>query len=171
MVLYSELKDFKVVNQLGNELGKVDGLIVDFSNWDIKNIILAHGILKKNVSHKLEDLKKADENDKKLIISSDKPEEEMPEVSNFNAAFIEDDLLGKKVISSDKHDVGKVYDFDVPITLKHWKIWKILIKRGIKERRLRIGPDEIESVAEKIVLKKSIAEIEGKEKDQKKKKE
>jgi len=163
MVLYSELKDFKVVNQLGKELGKIDELIVDFSNWKVKNIVLRHGIRRKHVSHKLESLKKADETEKKLIIPSDSLEEELPENSSFNSAFVEDDLLGKKVVSSDHHDVGKVYDFDIPLTLKGWKVWKILIKRGLKERRLRIGPDEILSMAEEVVLKKSISEIEADE--------
>jgi len=162
MVLYSELKDYKVVNQLGKELGKIEELIVDFSDWKVKNIVLKHGgIRKKHVSHKLETLKKADEAEKKLIIPSDSPGEELPETSSFNAAFVTDDLLGKKVVSSDHQEVGKVYDFDVPLTLKHWKVWKILIKRGMKERRLRIGPDEILSMAEEVVLKKSISEIDG----------
>lgn len=160
MVLYSELEDYEVVNQLGKKIGKFDDLIVDFADWKVKNLILSHGLLKKHVSVKLEKLKKADEDEKKLVIPTEAQEEDVPEKSSFNAAFVEDDLLGKKVVSSDDHDVGKVYDVDIPISLKHWKIWKILIKRGMKERRLRIGPDEIESIAEEVVLKKSISEIE-----------
>lgn len=163
MVLYTELKDYKVVNQLGKELGTIDELIVDFSDWKIKKIVLRHGIRRKHVSHNLETLKEADETEKKLIIPSDTPGEELQETSSFNAAFVTDDLLGKKVVSSDHQDVGKVYDFDVPLTLKHWKVWKILIKRGLKERRLRIGPDEILSMAEEVVLKKSISEIDSDE--------
>jgi sporulation protein YlmC with PRC-barrel domain len=161
MVLYSELKGYKVVNQLGKELGKINELIVDLSDWEIKNIILTHGLRRKHVSHKLESLKSADEANKKLIIPSDSPEEEVPETSSLEAAFVKDDLLGKKVVSSDHQDVGKVYDFDVPLSLKHWKIWKVLIKRGLKERRLRIGPDEILSVEKDVVLKKSLSELEG----------
>lgn len=165
MVLYSELEDYEVVNQLGKKIGKFDGLIVDFADWNVKNIILSHGILKKHVSVKLEKLKKADEEDKKLIIPTEAQEEDMPESSSYNAAFVEDDLIGKKVVSSDDQDVGKVYDIDIPISLKHWKVWKILIKRGMKERRLRIGPDEIESVSDEIVLKKSISEIDDEDND------
>jgi sporulation protein YlmC with PRC-barrel domain len=71
--------------------------------------------------------------------------------------------LGKEVLSSDGHEIGKVYDFDVPLKLKTWTIWKILIKRGIKERRLRLGQDEIESIAENVMLKKSLSEIDAEE--------
>lgn len=169
MVLYSELQDYEVVNQLGKKIGKLDGMIVDFADWKVKNVILSHGILKKHVSVNLEKLKKADEEEKKLIIPTEAQEENIPESSSFNAAFVEDDLLGKKVVSSDDHEVGKVYDFDVPISLKRWKVWKILIKRGMKERRLRIGPEEIQSISDEIVLKKSISEIEDEDDDKKKK--
>jgi sporulation protein YlmC with PRC-barrel domain len=159
MVLFSELKAFKVVDKLGKDVGKIDDLIVDLSNWNITSIELSHGILRKKVIHKLDHIEKSDEHERKIVIPADAPEEEPPEKSSFTSAFLDDDLLGKKVISNDNNDVGKVYDFDVPISLKHWKIWKILIKRGLKERRLRVGPDEIDSVSEEVRLKKSLSEI------------
>jgi sporulation protein YlmC with PRC-barrel domain len=159
MVLYTELKDYDVVDKLGKEVGKIDDLIVDLSSWEITGIKLSHGILRKKVIHKLEHIEKTDEHEKKITIPSNAPEEEPIEKSSFTSALMDDDLIHKEVVSSDNNEIGKVYDVDIPIKLKHWKVWKILIKRGMKERRLRIAPDEIESVSEEIKLKKSLSEI------------
>lgn len=169
MVLYSELKDFKVMNSLGEGKGKLAGLIVDLSNWNVKNLIISPRMLKKKVVYKMDDMKEVQEHDKKIVISNEMEEEEMPEKSSMNAAFVEDDLLGKEVVSSDGHEIGKVYDFDVPLELKSWSIWKILIKRGMKERRLRLGQDDIESISENIMLKKSLSEIDSEEEEVEKK--
>jgi sporulation protein YlmC with PRC-barrel domain len=166
MVLYSELKDFKVYSQLGDDRGSINDLIIDLSNWDIKNLIISPGMIRKNVMYKPGDLKEVKESEKKIIISGDLNEEELPESSTFNSAFADNDLIGKEVVTKDNQDIGKVYDFDVPLKLDNWMVWKILIKRGLKERRLRVGPDEIESVSDKIILKKSISEIDGQEENQ-----
>jgi sporulation protein YlmC with PRC-barrel domain len=165
MVLYSELKHFKAYTPLGQEIGKVSGLVADLSDWHVKNIIISPGMVKKNVIYKLDDLQEVMENEKKIILAGEAPSEEPPEQSVINAAIVDDELIGKEVVSSDKQDVGKVYDFDVPMKLETWPIWKVLIKRGIKERRLRLGPDEFESYGEKIVLKMSMDDIEGKEEE------
>jgi sporulation protein YlmC with PRC-barrel domain len=159
MVLYSELKDFKVYSKLGQEQGSVNDLIVDLSTWDIKNLIVSPSILKKNVAYDLGNLQEVDESEKRFIIPGDLEENEVPEISTFNMAFADSELIGKDVVSKDNQDVGKVYDFDIPLKLENWMVWKILIKRGIKERRLRIGTDDIESISDKIVLKKTISEI------------
>jgi len=170
MVLYSELKDFKVINSLGEDKGKLAGLIVDLSNWNVKNLIISPRILKKKVVYKMEDMKEVKEHDKKIVIPNEVEEGEMPEKSSMSAALVEDALLGKEVVSSDGHEVGKVYDFDIPLKLKNWMVWKILIKRGIKERRLRLGHEDIESVSENIMLKKSLSELESHEEEEKKEK-
>jgi sporulation protein YlmC with PRC-barrel domain len=156
MVLYSELKDFKVYSKLGQEQGSVNDLIVDLSTWDIKNLIVSPSILKKNVAYDLGNLKEVNESEKRFIIPGDLEEKEVPEISTFNMAFADSELIGKEVVSKDSQDLGKVYDFDVPLKLENWMVWKILIKRGIKERRLRISPYEIESISDKIFLKKTI---------------
>jgi sporulation protein YlmC with PRC-barrel domain len=163
MVLYSELKDFKVINSLGDDKGKLAGLIVDLSNWNVKNLIISPRILKKKVVYKMEDMKEVKEHDKKIVISNEMEEGELPEKSSLVAAFVEDDLLGKEVVTSDGHEIGKIYDFDVPLKLKNWTIWKILIKRGIKERRLRLGQEDIHEISENVMLKKSLSEIESDE--------
>jgi sporulation protein YlmC with PRC-barrel domain len=159
MVLFSELEDYEVVDKLGKKVGKVDDLIVDLSTWNITGIKLAHGILRKKVIHKLEHIEKTDEHEKMIVIPADAPVEEPLEKSTFSSALLDDDLLHKEVISSDNNEVGKVYDIDIPISLKKWKVWKILIKRGMKERRLRINTDDIDSVSDEIKLKKSMSEL------------
>jgi len=161
MVLFTELKHYEVVDKLGKEVGKVDDLIVDLSSWNITGIKLAHGILRKKVIHKLDHIEKTDEHEKRIVIPADAPEEEPPEKSTFSSAFLDDDLIHKEVISNDNNEIGKIYDIDIPINLKKWKVWKILIKRGLKERRLRIGPDDIEEVSEEVKLKKSLSEIDA----------
>jgi sporulation protein YlmC with PRC-barrel domain len=161
MVLFTELKHYEVVDKLGKEVGKVDDLIVDLSSWNITGIKLAHGILRKKVIHKLDHIEKTDEHEKRIVIPADAPEEEPPEKSTFSSAFLDDDLLHKEVISNDSNEIGKIYDIDIPIKLKKWKVWKILIKRGLKERRLRIGVDDIEEVSEEVRLKKSLSEIDA----------
>lgn len=168
MVLYSELKHFKAYTQLGQEIGKISGLVADLSEWHVKNIIISPSIMKKKVIYKLEDLQEIKETEKKIIFAGETPSDEPPEKSVINAAIVDEELIGKEVISSDKHEVGEVYDFDIPLKLDNWPIWKVLIKRGIKERRLRLGPSEFESFSDKIVLKMSMDDIEGEkeEKDQ-----
>ena len=161
MVLYSELKDFEVYSKLGEKRGSVNDLIVDLSTWNIKNLIISPSMLKKNVLYKQGDVKEVNESKKRFIIPGELEEQDVPEISTFNMAFADSELIGKDVVSKDNQDVGKVYDFDVPLKLENWMVWKILIKRGIKERRLRVSPDEIESISDKIVLKKTISEIDN----------
>ena len=161
MVLFTELKHYEVVDKLGKDVGKVDDLIVDLSNWNVTGIKLVHGILRKKVIHKLEHVQKTDEHEKRIVIPADAPEEEPPEKSTFSSAFIDDDLVHKVVVSNDNSEIGKIYDVDIPINLKKWKVWKILIKRGMKERRLRVSPDEIAEVSDEIKLKKSLSEIDS----------
>jgi sporulation protein YlmC with PRC-barrel domain len=163
MVLYTELKDFKVFSPLGEEKGKINGLVVDLSDWKVKNLIISPSMIKKNVMYKMSDLKEVDEGEKKIQLKDSAEEEEVPESSTMNTALVDETLLHKPVISNDHQDVGKVYDLDVPVKLDKWMVWKILIKRGIKERRLRLGTEDIKSVSENVVLEKSYSELEGEE--------
>jgi sporulation protein YlmC with PRC-barrel domain len=158
--LYSDLKDFKVYTRLGEEKGRVSGLIVDLSNWQIKDLIVSHGLLKKKVIIKFDDINVTDESEKKITVPGDVTEGDMIKTSSLSAAIVDDALLNKEVVSNDGEKVGKLYDFDIPLKLKKWKIWKVLIKRKMKERRLRLGTEEIASVSETIILKKPMSEIE-----------
>ena len=48
------------------------------------------------------------------------------------------------------------YNIEIPVEkLEEYKVWKLLIKVGIKERRLRISPSEIKEIMEDINLSKS----------------
>ncbi len=167
MVLYSDLKDFKVYSQIGEERGKLSGLIVDLKNWKVKNLIVSPRILKKKVVYKMDDLKEVKEHEKKVVIPGEVDGEEIPERESLSAAILDDVIIHKKVVSKDGHDVGKIYDLDIPLKLKHWMVWKILIKRGMKERRLRVGTDDIDNIGENIMLKMSISEIEEHEEKEK----
>jgi sporulation protein YlmC with PRC-barrel domain len=153
------LKDYKVYTSLGQERGKISGLVVDLSNWQIKNVIISPGLLKRKMFVKLEDIQEADESEKKITIPGDVQEADMIKTSSISAAIVDETLIHKDVVSKDGEKVGEVYDLEVPLKLKKWKIWKVLIKRGMKERRLRYGPEEIESVSEKIILKRSFKAI------------
>ncbi|UCH88699.1 MAG: PRC-barrel domain-containing protein [Thermoplasmata archaeon] len=159
MVLYSDLKDFKVYTTLGQEKGKISGLVVDLSNWQIRNVIVSPGLLKRKVFVRLEDVKEADEYEKKITIPGDVQEGDIIKSSSLSAAIVDETLLNKDVVSKDGEKVGELYDLDVPLKLRRWKIWKVLIKRGMKQRRLRYGPEEIDSVAEKIILKRTYKAI------------
>lgn len=167
MVLYSDLKDFKIYSQIGEERGKITGLIVDLNDWKVKNLIVSPRMLKKKVIYKMDDLKEVKEHEKKIIIPGEINGEEIPEEESLSSAILDDVIIHKMVVSKDGHEIGKIYDLDIPLKLKHWMVWKILVKRGIKERRLRVGPEDIDNISENIMLKKSISEIEEHEEEEK----
>ena len=158
-MLWSNMEGTKIVTPLGDKIGTLDDLEFNGETWKVSYVIIKEGALKR----KYFAVEPA-----KIEIKEDEDIELSPEVERKDYEFMDPpsihhmyitDLIGKKVESSDGEIIGKVYDVDVATELEQWEIWKILIKVGIKERRLRIGPDEIKDLGETLVLKKRAEEI------------
>lgn len=153
-MLYSELKDFGVKIPLGEKIGKFEGLVVD-EKCNIKEIVVHPGILKESVIYDIKDVDEINEDEKEIVIKGNAAHNSLPEHSIRTKMFTED-LIDKKVISNDGEPVGKLYDFDITTNKI---IGKLLISRGIKERRLRISPSKIKEVEEEIILAMNIDEL------------
>jgi len=67
------------------------------------------------------------------------------------------ELKKHHVVDSEGEKIGKIYNLEIPIEkLRQYKVWKLLVKTGFKERRIRISPKEIKEIMDDIRLVKTI---------------
>lgn len=147
-MLYSELKNYEVTIPLGEKIGKFEGMIID-DKWNIKEIVVHPGILKESVLYDIKDVEEINEEEKKIIIAGTATHKPLHEHST-RIQMSTEDLIDKKVVSNDDEHVGKLHDFDFSVETK--TIGKVLISRGMKERRLRLSPSKLKEIEEEIVL-------------------
>jgi sporulation protein YlmC with PRC-barrel domain len=154
-MLFTKLTGFEVKTPMGDKKGKMTDFVFNGNTWKIKYVIISEGFLrKKHVGVKPEDIK-VDERTSSLIIQ---PEVALIEVEMKGSSVDHlhfSTLKKNDVFTSDDEKTGGIYDVDIATKLKRWEIWKVLIKTGWTERRLRISPKEIESLGETIKLKVS----------------
>ncbi len=148
-MLYTKLKGYVIRTPSGLEPGKVSDLVVDLDNWMITWVIVSEGLLKKHVAYPASAIISMDEFEKVVLIQDMDPEDE-PEESSTQARM--KDLTGMKVSTVEGEDVGKLYDLDVTTKLKKWKVWKILIRMGFQERRLRISPADVRDISDQLII-------------------
>jgi len=172
MVLYSELKDdYKIVSTVMKTQGKVDGVMVNTKDWKVSGLMIKPGWLKKNVLIKMDQIDSVDVLEKTITVSAEVDKEEVPVdakadkknvplVSNELNANVDDVLIGKMAISSDGQEIGKIYDFDTPMKLDKWLVWKVLVKTGFKSRRIRVSSSDITGIGETVTLKQTKKEME-----------
>ena len=153
-MLYSELKDYEVKIPIGEKIGKFDGLIVD-EKCNINQIVVHPGIMKESVTYDIKDVEEINEDEKEIVIKGNATHNSLPEHS-IRTRMNTEDLIDKKVVSNDGEHVGKLYDFDITINKT---IGKLLIGRGLKERRLRVSPSKIKEVEDEIILALNIDEL------------
>lgn len=147
------IEKYRVVNSVGNTIGKVKDIHIDLNTWKIEAFEISPGALKKDFLLRASEIVKFDEKDQIVIVADDYLSEEVPKTPRKDL-FPFDELKKKNVLDRNEEKVGKVYNLEIPFEkLKVLKVWKLLIKTGISDRRLRISITEVEEIMENITLK------------------
>jgi sporulation protein YlmC with PRC-barrel domain len=155
------IEEYKVVNSVGNHVGKVKDIYIDLNDWMITGFEVSPGALKKDIMIKTDDVVKFDEADKIIIIKDEYEEEEKPK-HPMKERYPFEELKKHNVVDSEGNKIGKVVNLEIPYEkLKAFKVWKVLIRTGIKERRLRLNTSEIVEVMDEIKLAKTEEEYQG----------
>jgi len=155
------IEDYKVVNSVGNHVGKIKDIYIDLNKWMIVGFEVSPGTLKKDFMIRVEDVVKFDEGDKIIIVDDDFKMLEAPE-HPMRERYPFDELKKHVVLDSEGEKVGKIYNLEIPFEkLKTFKVWKVLIKTGISERRLRLNTSEIVEIMDEIKLAKTEDEYQG----------
>jgi sporulation protein YlmC with PRC-barrel domain len=150
------MEKYKVVNSVGEEIGKIKDIYIDINTWKITAFEISPGALKKNLMIKSKYISKFDEETKHVLLkdgyeTSEAPKQVLKEMYPFN------ELKKHHVIDKDGEKVGKIYNLEIPIEkLKQYKVWKLLVKTGLKERRIRISTKEIKEVMDDIRLARTV---------------
>lgn len=157
------IEKYKVVNSVGNTIGKVKDIYIDLETWKIEGFEVSPGTLKKDFLLSTSEIVKFDETDKIIIIGDDFEKGEIPKTPRKNL-FPFDELKKRQIVDSNDEKVGRIYNLEIPFEkLKVFKVWKVLIRTGISDRRLRLSPVEISEVMEHITLKGTLEEYSEKE--------
>lgn len=157
------IEKYRVVNSVGNTIGKVKDIHIDLNTWKIEAFEISPGALKKDFLLKASEIVKFDENDQIIIVGDDFLSEEVPQIPRMDM-FPFEELKKRQVVDRNEEKVGKVYNLEIPFEkLKVFKVWKLLIKTGISDRRLRISITEVEEIMEHITLKGVLEEYTEKE--------
>ncbi|MBN1390184.1 MAG: PRC-barrel domain-containing protein [Candidatus Thermoplasmatota archaeon] len=154
-MLMKELEGYKVVNTVGEPVGKIKEAYLDLGKWEVVAFSISPGAIKKNVIINLEDVDTMDIEDRTVIVKDRFTADEEPKLP-VKDMYPMKKLMDLNVIDADDEKVGRIYDLEVPYEkLKKFKVWKVLIRTGIKERRIRLSPNEIAEVMNEIRLKKA----------------
>lgn len=155
-MLEDMLEKYEIVNSVGEHMGKIKEIYIDLESWDIKAMKVSPGVLKGSFLLNVKDIQTVDLEGKKMVVIDDHEKGELPE-SSTKKLYPYDELTKRHVVDSEGEKVGKVYSLEIPYhKLGTLKIWKLLIKTGIKDRRLRISPTEVHEVMDDINLRKKL---------------
>ncbi|MGA1866682.1 MAG: PRC-barrel domain-containing protein, partial [Thermoplasmatota archaeon] len=67
-MLIKKMEECKVVNTVGEPIGKIREAYIDLEKWEIKAFEISPGTLKKNIILDLRDLKKVDIEDRTIMV-------------------------------------------------------------------------------------------------------
>lgn len=155
-MLEDMLEKYEIVNSVGEHMGKIKEIYIDLESWDIKALKVSPGVLKGSFLLDVKDIQVVDLEQNKMIVVDEFEKKELPESASKNL-YPYDELTKRHVLDSDGEKVGKIYSLEIPYhKLGTLKIWKLLIRTGIKDRRLRVSPTEVHEVMEDINLRKKI---------------
>jgi len=154
-MLMKILEEYKVTNTVGEHVGKIKEAYLDLDKWEVVAFEVSPGALKKHILIDLSDMEKLDAEDKTLVLKDTYGTKDVPK-SSMKGMYPLKDLLDLHVVDAEGEKVGKIYDLEIPYEKLHrFKVWKMLIRTGIKERRLRLSPSEVKEVMADIKLKKA----------------
>lgn len=152
-MLYSILKKCELTTPIGEKIGKITDLLVDTREtpWTVKKITLKKRILGKSFAYPIDQVEKVNKTQKNVRVTGYVKPETPPTLSKLGMMFL-GDLTKKNAVSEDGEKIGKIYDFDVSTLTKPWTVEKVLIKTGIKKRRLRISVDRIKTIEKNVMI-------------------
>ena len=154
-MLYDKFEDIKIIDSLGNKVGSIKDIYINLETWEIPALKISPGTLKKSFIIKTDDIHKLDMDDMDAVLKDGYETGEIPDTPQ-KSMFPYHELRSKKVVDKHGEKLGKVYNIEIPVEkLEEYKVWKLLVKVGIKERRLRISPSEVKEIMEDINLSKS----------------
>jgi len=163
-MLMELLEEYKVTNTVGEHVGRIKDAYLDLDKWEIVAFKVHPGTFKKNILIDLKDMDRLDMEDKTLVIKDNYDVREVPDTP-MKGFYPVEELMNLTVVDAEGSKVGKIYNMEIPYEkLRKFKVWKVLIRTGIKERRLRLSPSDIREVMQEIHLKKKEQEyVEQKE--------
>jgi sporulation protein YlmC with PRC-barrel domain len=163
-MLMKLLEEYKVTNTVGEPVGRIKEAYLDLDNWEIVAFKVHPGALKKSIIIDLADMVRLNLEDQILVIKDDFETKETPKVP-VKGFYPFEKLIDLRVVDADGEKVGRIYNLEIPYEkMQRFKIWKILIRTSIKEKRLRLSPSEIKDVKQEVHLKKKEKEyVEQKE--------
>ena len=167
MILGDELEKFEVVDSLGKEVGKVKDVIVDTTKkeWKIKEIIVSKGILKGEAVFSFNDIVKFEEEEKSISLKEGTKLQDFDEEKLTHTYLSMDAVKDRDIFSSDKEEIGKIFDYVVADTLTPWQVIKILIRpheHFLTGRRIRLDVENISKIKDVIIVHLSKTELEKK---------
>lgn len=154
-MLYSILKKCELTTTVGQKVGNITDLLVDTRKipWTVKKIALKTRTLgRKTFALPIDQVEKVNKTQKNVLVVGYVEPEPSPTLSKVDMMFLTD-LTKKNAVSEDDENIGKIYDFDVSTLTKPWTVEKVLIKTGIKKRRLRISVDRVKSIEKNVIIK------------------
>ncbi len=155
-MLEKMLEKYRVVDSVGNKVGKLKDVYLNLDTWKGTAFEYSPGALKKDKIFAVSQIDRMD-HDKGTIILKDKFEDMDPPEKSKREMYPFKEIRKLQVVDSMGEKVGKVYNVDIPVEkLKDFKVWKLLIRVGIKDRRLRISPQEISEIMGVIKLEKTL---------------
>ena len=153
-MLYSILKKCELTTPIGEKIGKITDLLVDIREtpWTVKKITLKTGMFGKSFAYPIDQVGKVNKAQKNVRVTGYVEPEQPPTLSKVDMMFLRD-LAKKNAVTEDGEKIGKIYDFDVSTVTKPWIVEKVLIKTGIKKRRLRISVDRVKTREKNVTIK------------------
>jgi len=167
MILGSEIEGFKIVNSLGEEIGKIRGVIVDTTkkDWKIKDVIVSKGIMKGKGTFPVNAIKNFDKSEKKIELKEFIDIKEFDE-EKFSQEYISmDEVKDRDIFGSDEEEIGKIFDYVISTELSPWQVTKLLIRpheERLKGRRIRLDVENVTQIKDLITVKYSKEELEKK---------
>ena len=154
-MLYSILKKCELTTPIGEKIGKITDLLVDTreTRWTVKKITLkTRRMLGKSFAYPIDQVENVNKTQKNVRVTGYVEPETPPTLSKVDMMFLED-LTKKDAVTEDGEKIGKIYNFDVSTLTKPWTVEKVLIKTGIRKRRLRISVDRVKTIEKDVVIK------------------
>jgi sporulation protein YlmC with PRC-barrel domain len=153
-MLMKLLEEYKVTNTVGEHVGRIKDAYLDLEKWEIVAFKVHPGALKKNILIDLKDMDSIDLEGATLVVKDDYETREVPKTP-MKALYSVEDLMDLNVLDSEGKKVGRIYNLEIPYEkFQKFKVWKVLIKIEIMEKRLRLSTSEIMDVKKEVHLKK-----------------
>ena len=155
-MLENLIEKYKIESSSGETIGRIKDFIIDTASWRILLFETSPSILKKDQLTDIKDIREIDHDEKLIILREGGEPHDIPTRLDKGLMSFHD-LKKLPVTDKDGEKVGRIYHLEIPIEkLKTYKVWKVLIKVGIKERRLRLSTSEIREVGDEISLRGSL---------------